>query len=353
SPARSRTRAPRAATTASTTTPRPRAPRSTAATSSRSRWAWGPLGRWCGAWTVAGAGDGRWAGVGHQDPAPHLPATQGDSAKIEADLLYDVNAHARGRALCSQILAHFDEQGHYCLVLEELGRSLYDYLKGNAYAGFPPGHLRAFGRQLLECLAFLKDIKLIHTDLKPENVLVCPGRDVEAAGPGGRRILVPAEPRIKVIDFGGATYDDEHKSSIINTRQYRGPEVTLGLGWSFPSDQWSVGCILAELFSGELFFGTHANNEHLALMEKSLGPFPETVWCNASKEGAKYFDSQGRVRTDEFGKANRRRVAEQLPVAAFAAEGPAGLGPLLAGLLALDPARRLTPEAALAHAFFA
>lgn len=30
-----------------------------------------------------------------------------------------------------------------------------------------------------------------------------------------------------VIDFGGATYDDEHKSTIINTRQYRGPEVLI------------------------------------------------------------------------------------------------------------------------------
>lgn len=72
-----------------------------------------------------------------------------------------------------------------------------------------------------------------------------------------------------VIDFGGATFDnDRHKSTIINTRQYRGPEVTLelgscmllevyflsqllqflfNLGWSYPSDIWSVACIIAEV----------------------------------------------------------------------------------------------------------
>ncbi len=51
-----------------------------------------------------------------------------------------------------------------------------------------------------------------------------------------------------VIDFGGATYDDdEDKAGVINTRQYRGPEVTLELGWSFPSDIWSVACIIAEV----------------------------------------------------------------------------------------------------------
>ncbi len=59
-----------------------------------------------------------------------------------------------------------------------------------------------------------------------------------------------------VIDFGGATYDSQHKTRIVNTRQYRAPEVVLQSGWSFPSDVWGCGCILAELLSGELLFNT-------------------------------------------------------------------------------------------------
>ena len=46
--------------------------------------------------------------------------------------------------------------------------------------------------------------------------------------------------------------------------------MLLGLGWSFPSDMWSVGCILCELVSGELLFATHYDLEHLAMMEKVL-----------------------------------------------------------------------------------
>ena len=80
--------------------------------------------------------------------------------------------------------------------------------------------------------------------------------------------MVPRSTKIKIIDFGGATYDDGHKSTIVNTRQYRGPEVTLELGWSYPSDMWSCGCIIAEIASGELLFPTHDNLEHLAMMEK-------------------------------------------------------------------------------------
>jgi hypothetical protein len=44
-----------------------------------------------------------------------------------------------------------------------------------------------------------------------------------------------------------------------------------GLGWDEKSDIWSIGCIMAELFTGELLFGTHEDIEHLALMEKILG----------------------------------------------------------------------------------
>ena len=57
-----------------------------------------------------------------------------------------------------------------------------------------------------------------------------------------------------MIDFGGATYDSDSKSTIISTRQYRAPEVMLGLNWSTPADLWSAGCIIGELYLGNLFF---------------------------------------------------------------------------------------------------
>lgn len=55
---------------------------------------------------------------------------------------------------------------------------------------------------------------------------------------------------IKVIDFGSATFDDQYHSTIVSTRHYRAPEVILGLGWTYPCDIWSVGCILVELATG-------------------------------------------------------------------------------------------------------
>ena len=84
-----------------------------------------------------------------------------------------------------------------------------------------------------------------------------------------RRVLL--DPEIRLIDFGSATFDDEYHSKVVSTRHYRAPEIILSLPWSFPCDIWSVGCILAEFFTGDALFQTHDNLEHLAMMEAVVG----------------------------------------------------------------------------------
>ena len=74
-----------------------------------------------------------------------------------------------------------------------------------------------------------------------------------------------------MIDFGSATFNDEYHSSVVSTRHYRAPEIILNLGWSFPCDMWSIGCILVEFYTGDALFQTHDNLEHLAMMESVCG----------------------------------------------------------------------------------
>ena len=160
-----------------------------------------------------------------------------DSALIEADIVEDVNRRGgRGVSHCARMFDTFSFSGHYCMVFEKLGPSLYDWLKAQNYRPFPMECVRDFAKQLLETVEFLHGMDLIHTDLKPENILLVDHRQINRMGS-----LVPASTRIKVIDFGGATYDNEKKSSVVNTRQYRAPEVILGTGWGKSSDLWSVG----------------------------------------------------------------------------------------------------------------
>jgi dual-specificity kinase len=99
-------------------------------------------------------------------------------------------------------------------------------------------------------------------------------QQISSRSPNSYFKKVPKSSAIKVIDFGSTTYERVDQSYIVSTRHYRAPEVILGLGWSHPCDIWSVGCILVELCTGEALFQTHENLEHLAMMERVLGPLP-------------------------------------------------------------------------------
>ena len=205
-----------------------------------------------------------------------------DSARIEANIVRDVNRRGgRGVTHIVRMLGSFTFENHFCLAFECLGPSLYDFMKAIDYQPFPMACVQDFCIQLLEALEFLHSFRLIHTDLKIENILLVDGRSVPYGRSGRRR--APQSTRIKLIDFGGSCYDDEHTSRLINTRQYRAPEVIMEMGWSMPSDLWSAGCILAELYQGDLLFSTHDNMEHLALMERVLGKFPRHVVKRAAE----------------------------------------------------------------------
>lgn len=103
-------------------------------------------------------------------------------------------------------------------------------------------------------------------------------------------LFLPESDKIKLIDFGGATFEGEYKSRIISTRQYRAPEVIMGCcRWTHSADVWSLACIIIELATGSLYFQTHDNYEHLAMIEKSSGTFPQWMVSRADSEMDKYF----------------------------------------------------------------
>lgn len=218
------------------------------------------------------------------------------SAKIEADILRDIQkADVENESHCVVLRDQFMFKNRImCLVFEQLGDSLYEFLKRNEYKGFFVADIQKVAFQMLKGLSFLKKNRLIHTDLKPENVLLTCGRDefIEVPFPRtttGMMTRRPATADIKIIDFGSTIYEDDYHSSIINTRQYRSPEVILDIGWSYASDMWSLGCILIEMYTGDLLFNTHSHLEHLAMMEKIVGNFPEEMLQKARKtEGRRY-----------------------------------------------------------------
>jgi len=169
---------------------------------------------------------------------------------------------------------------------------------------------------------------------------------------------LPKSSLIKLIDFGSTTFEDQDHTSVVSTRHYRAPEVILGLGWNYPCDIWSVGCILVELCSGETLFQTHENLEHLAMMERVLGPLPHHMIKKSDRRYVKYFRHGTRLNWPE-GASSREsiRAVRKLPklrdLIMQHVDHSAGLFiDLLQGLLKFEPSERLKASEALRHPFF-
>lgn len=304
------------------------------------------------------------------------------NAKREAEILKDIHeADPKAAAGCVRMYETFWHQAaededtrFFCLVFEVLGPSLLDILKRNRYRGFWAQDIQSIAHQCLSALRFLhEDLNLTHTDLKLENVLFVSTQEPqpscfprEAAWLKGRKgsrnvatYVRPPNARIKLIDFGNATYDLEHHSSVINTRQYRAPEVILALGWNERSDLWSMGCILMEIYSGELLFRTHESIEHLALMERTVEPIPSSMLNNAGSVPKDSYlvedqtDSNWHLNwpMDSATESSRRHVAEQQTLAQMVQHEHRSLADFAASLLIVDPAKRPASSVALAHPF--
>jgi dual-specificity kinase len=147
----------------------------------------------------------------------------------QLEVLNTISANdVAGSSCCIHLQHWFDYRGHVCIVFEKLGASLYDFMRKNGYRPFPLDVVQHFARQLLHAVAFLHSLNIVHTDLKPENVLLVNSEeytklDRERCGRLGCR--VPLQSDIRVIDFGSATFEDERHSSLVSTRHYRAPEV--------------------------------------------------------------------------------------------------------------------------------
>uniref|UniRef100_A0ACD5XPE6 Uncharacterized protein n=1 Tax=Avena sativa TaxID=4498 RepID=A0ACD5XPE6_AVESA len=312
-----------------------------------------------------------------------------------------------------QLLDHFKHAGpngqHVCLVTEFLGDSLLRLIRYNRSKGIGLSRVREICRSVLVALDYLhRELGIIHTDLKPENVLLVstinPSKDPARAGfapilekPEGnqyngttisfsekmlkmraRRAVVKISRRreslggvtmemekersldgismkCKIVDFGNACWADQQNAGEIQTRQYRAPEVIIGSGYSYSADMWSFACLVFELATGEMLFtpkvcqGCSEDEDHLALMMETLGKMPKKIACSGTRS-KDYFNRYGdlkRIRRLKFWPLERV-LAEKYN---FPAPDATGLADFLRPILDFAPENRPTAAECLKHAW--
>jgi len=169
----------------------------------------------------------------------------------------------------------FTHKNHTCLVFEMLEQNLYDFLKINKFQPLPLKFIRPISQQVLTALLKLKQLGLIHADLKPENImLIDPVR----------------QPfKVKVIDFGSASHVSKAVcSTYLQSRYYRAPEIILGLPFCEAIDMWSLGCVLAELFLGWPIYPGSSEYDQIRYISQTQG-LPLEHMLNSATKTQKFF----------------------------------------------------------------
>ncbi|PVV04425.1 hypothetical protein BB560_001075 [Smittium megazygosporum] len=284
-----------------------------------------------------------------------------DAAHIEIRVLKTLENYDReNKYQCIRLNEWFDYRNHVCMVFDLLGPSVFDFLKSNDFRPFSLSQVQEMAYQLLKGVAYMHHLNMVHTDLKPENVLLT-NSDYELIDFGPNKSVktkVLKSTNIKLIDFGSTTFEDEYHPTVVSTRHYRAPEVIFETGWSFPCDIWSIGCIILELLTGEVIFQTHDNLEHLAMMEALIGPTPQYIVAqiNPRISAQLYYRDMLMYPNQETTRKSLLSVRQIVPLIKLV-NPSAGvihkeLYDLLRRMFVFDPYKRISALEALKHPFF-
>ena len=210
----------------------------------------------------------------------------------------------------------FYYEDHCCLVFELVSQNILTFINyfDDNHVPIPLKLVKKIVLDTLKGLDFMHKHGTIHTDLKPENVFA--ERPIFPYGPfsedDNREVFNCLEDdestiNFKLGDFGNSCFVDEIMNDLIQTRQYRSPEVLLGLPYDCSADIWSLGCMTFELATRHHLFDpvlpdpdveeTSKNRDlfdavQLSMMEYVLGTIPRD-WAKNGKFYPELYNRHG------------------------------------------------------------
>uniref|UniRef100_A0A8C4U944 Homeodomain interacting protein kinase 4 n=1 Tax=Falco tinnunculus TaxID=100819 RepID=A0A8C4U944_FALTI len=248
----------------------------------------------------------------------------GQVVKNELRLLQALQEVDSEKSHIVRFLESFSDGACTYLLFESLEQNLFEFQKQNNFLPLPVRHIRTITAQVLAALVKLRELSIIHTDIKPENIMLVD----HASYPF----------HVKLIDFGSASILNEvrHiKAPYIQSRFYRSPEILLGLPFCEKVDMWSLGCVVAELHLGWPLFPGINEYDQVRYICSTLGLPDHELLCAAQKTQKYAFSS-----LDQLAAVNICPVSY-----------PRQEMLLVKRMLTWDSHKRIEPSAALKHPF--
>lgn len=212
------------------------------------------------------------------------------------------------------------------LVFEFLDHDLKKHMDALREKGIPfisPPVVKSYLRQLLSGIAYCHIRRMMHRDLKPQN------------------LLVDKQGNLKIADFGLVRmYSIPMRSYTheIITLWYRPPEVLLGSKmYSLPVDVWGIGCIFAEMSNGKPLFRGDSEIDQIYKIFQICGTPTEQSW----PEVVEFPDWR-----NTFPKWKGQSLAKLCPNL-----NEQGVD-LLQKMLVYEPSKRISVKEALKHPYF-
>ncbi|XP_046738554.1 cyclin-dependent kinase 1 [Diprion similis] len=216
------------------------------------------------------------------------------------------------------------EESRLYLIFEFLSMDLKKYMDtlGNGKL-MEPEVVKSYLYQITQAILFCHQRRVLHRDLKPQNLLIDKNGVIKVADFGlGRAFGIPVR-----------VYTHE-----VVTLWYRAPEVLLGsTRYSCPIDLWSIGCIFAEMATKKPLFQGDSEIDQLFRIFRVLRTPTEEIWPGVTQLP----DYKA-----TFPNWTSNNLASQVKVI-----DEEGLD-LLQAMLVYDPVYRISARAALQHPYF-
>lgn len=157
----------------------------------------------------------------------------------------------------------FNVGDHVCFSMELCNKTLLQLIKETQGKGFGLPIIRKLAVTFGKWLVNLKAESMIHTDLKPENMV----------------LSATSEPHeVKLVDYGSVVNMQANNRPIyIQSRFYRSPDISLQLKYDYKIDSWSIGALLLELHTSHVCFPAGSSAILMAMFVSLMGLPPKNL----------------------------------------------------------------------------